>query len=104
LPWAGRASAPTHFVRLETGERIHVSRISLTPLELNILRGLANGMQSKEIAAAVNRRTATIELHVRTLFAKFNARSRAHLVARAICDGTIGSHDVDSDSVGVARW
>jgi DNA-binding CsgD family transcriptional regulator len=63
---------------------------------------LANGMQSKEVAAVLKRSTSTIEFHVRMLLGKFDARSRAHLVACAIYDGSIGSEDfegVSSDAV-----
>ncbi len=67
-----------------------MNRVCLSPMESSILKGLANGMQSKEIAAVVQRSTATVELRVRGLFAKFDARSRAHLVACALCTGAIG--------------
>lgn len=72
-----------------------MSRARLSSMEFTILKALANGMQSKEIAAAVNRSTATVELHVRTLFARFDARSRAHLVACALRSGAIGTHDLE---------
>ncbi len=75
-------------------------QLHLTNLEQSILRALANGMQSKEIAALLNRSIATIELHVRMLFVKFDARSRAHLVACALCEGAIGSKDLDGFSPG----
>jgi len=41
-------------------------------------------MQSKEIAACVGRKKPTVELHIRLLLAKMNARSRAQLVAIAM--------------------
>jgi len=74
-------------------------RIRLSPIELAILKALANGMQSKEIAAVVNRSTATVELHVRTLYARFDARSRAQLVAYAFCSGTIAAEDIEGYEV-----
>jgi DNA-binding NarL/FixJ family response regulator len=64
-------------------------------MELDILRALANGMQSKEIANVVDRSTATVESYVRYLCAKFDARSRAQLVALALCDGTISPEDLE---------
>jgi len=54
----------------------------LTHTEEKILRGLASGQQSKEIADSIGRSTATVEFHVRTLYLKLGARSRAQLVAR----------------------
>ena len=73
-----------------------MNRVCLSPMESSILKGLANGMQSKEIAAVVQRSTATVELRVRGLFANFDARSRAHLVACALCTGAIGVEDIES--------
>ena len=55
----------------------------LTAIEIRVLEGLADGLQSKEIAQLVGRSTSTIEFHIRTLYLKLRARSRAQLVARA---------------------
>jgi DNA-binding CsgD family transcriptional regulator len=85
-----------------------IESLTLTAMEVAILRGLANGLQSKEIALSVRRSPATIELHVRTLFAKFNARSRAHLVVRALLLGALGFEELADDHrlrpVGLAGW
>ena len=54
----------------------------LSEIELAIIRALAQGLQSKEIAAALDRSRPTIEFHIRMLFAKMEARSRAQVVAR----------------------
>ena len=51
-------------------------------LEIAIVRALADGLQSKEIASALERSRPTIEFHIRVLFLKMDARSRAQLVAR----------------------
>jgi DNA-binding NarL/FixJ family response regulator len=72
-----------------------MNRVRLSPIELKVLKGLANGMRSKEIAAWLGLSTSTVEWYVHTLLAKFNARSRANLVACALCDGAIGVQDVD---------
>jgi DNA-binding CsgD family transcriptional regulator len=66
----------------------------ITPVEKAVLRCLADGMQSKEIAAHLDRKTATVEGYIRTLFVKMNARSRAHLVALAI-----GAQHIDDPSL-----
>jgi DNA-binding CsgD family transcriptional regulator len=54
----------------------------LTEVELAIVKALAQGLQSKEIAAALDRSRPTIEFHIRMLFAKMQAKSRAQIVAR----------------------
>lgn len=68
---------------------------ALSPMELAVLRGLANGFQSKELAGHLKRSRPTIEAYVRSLFAKFNAKSRAHLVAIALCKGTLEAAHLD---------
>lgn len=68
--------------------------LELTRHELMILRGLANGLQSKEIALLLERSTPTVEMYVRRLFRKMNARSRAHLVALAIRENLLDKSDL----------
>lgn len=58
-------------------------------LEFSIVRELAGGSQTKEIARSIHRSPATVEFYVRILFAKFNARSRAQLVSRAYDEGVL---------------
>jgi DNA-binding NarL/FixJ family response regulator len=54
----------------------------LSELEIAIVQALAQGLQSKEIAAVVDRSRTTIEYHIRLLFVKMQASSRAQIVAR----------------------
>jgi DNA-binding NarL/FixJ family response regulator len=54
----------------------------LSELEIAIVRALAQGLQSKEIANALDCNRTAIEFRIRTLFIKLEARSRAQLVAR----------------------
>ena len=61
----------------------------LTPTEVAIVTQLAGGHCSKEIAVHLRRSRATIEFHVRSLFVKLNARSRAQIVARAFDAGIL---------------
>jgi len=61
----------------------------LTLHELIILRALANGAQSKEMASLIKRSRGTVEFYVRSLFLKLNARSRPHLVAQAFRSGVL---------------
>lgn len=61
----------------------------LSHFEATIIRELASGAQTKEIARSIDRSPATVEFYVRILFAKFDARSRAQLVARAYDQGAL---------------
>ena len=61
----------------------------LTVIEVRILAELARGLQSKEIARQLGRSRPTVEGHIRILYAKFAARSRAHLVASALRCGAL---------------
>jgi DNA-binding NarL/FixJ family response regulator len=61
----------------------------LTCHELAILEALADGAQSKEMAAAIHRSRGTVEFYIRSLFLKLNARSRPHLVAQAYRKGLL---------------
>jgi len=61
----------------------------LTLHEVAILRALADGAQSKEMAALIQRSRGTVEFYIRSLFLKLNARSRPHLVAQAFRSGVL---------------
>jgi len=65
----------------------------LTKIEFSVLEGLAEGLQSKEIASRIGRSTATVEFHIRSLYMKMLARSRAHLVARAYDEGYLRTRE-----------
>lgn len=64
---------------------------SLSDIERAIIFALAEGKQSKEIAARVERSKGTVEFHIRMLYAKLDARSRAQIVARAFEEGILHS-------------
>lgn len=68
---------------------INPADLSLSPHELRTLFFLAEGLQSRQIAAAIGRRKPTVEGYIRMLCLKFRARSRAHLVARAFASGIL---------------
>jgi DNA-binding CsgD family transcriptional regulator len=65
---------------------------TISNLEHAIIAELAKGLQTKEIANKVKRSKPTIEGYIRTLFLKFGARTRAHLVAAAYENGTLAPH------------
>lgn len=62
----------------------------LNEIEKTVLRALAEGMQSKEIARELGRSKATVEGYIRVLYIKLDAKSRAQLVARAFQHGIMG--------------
>lgn len=66
---------------------------TLSSLEVQILQCLAAGMQSKEIAAVIDRRKPTVEGYIRTLYVKLDAKSRAHLVTQAYARGILDPKD-----------
>jgi DNA-binding NarL/FixJ family response regulator len=71
----------------------------LTQHEVAILRALADGAQSKEMAALIKRSRGTVEFYIRSLFLKLNARSRPHLVAQAFRNGLLTIEpDASADS------
>jgi NarL family two-component system response regulator YdfI len=65
---------------------------SLSDIERAIIFALAEGQQSKEIASRVERSRGTVEFHIRMLYAKLGARSRAQIVARAFEQGILHSN------------
>jgi PAS domain S-box-containing protein len=62
---------------------------SLTPRELEIIRRIALGATSREIADDLFVTTETVRTHVRNAMTKTGTRTRAHLVAGAICRGLL---------------
>ena len=58
--------------------------LELTAREEEVLRLLAKGSRSKEIADQLNIGPGTVESHVRRIYEKLHVRSRAEAVARYI--------------------
>jgi PAS domain S-box-containing protein len=63
------------------------TRDALSPREREIVRLVAAGETGPEIAEHLHISHATVRTHVRNAMAKVGARSRAHLVAKALGDG-----------------
>ena len=61
----------------------------LTPRELQIVRLIADGLTGKEVGASLGIGESTVETHVEHIRTKLEARSRPHLVAKAIAAGLI---------------
>jgi len=81
-------------IRYFTG--VYKVECQVNAIELKIIRGLAAGLQSKELAASVGRSTPTVEMYVRRLYRKLSARSRAHIVALAFASGILEREEVAS--------
>jgi PAS domain S-box-containing protein len=61
----------------------------LSPRELEIVELVALGNSGPEIARKLHISHETVRTHVRNAMVKTGARSRAHLVAKALADGAI---------------
>ena len=88
-PWAERA-------RLElkaSGETLRGPRtnssVRLTPQELRIVRAIASGSSTKEIAALLFVSPRTVEYHLHKVFAKLGISSRTDLVRLVIRDTSL---------------
>jgi DNA-binding CsgD family transcriptional regulator len=55
----------------------------LTPRELEVLAGLAEGMTNKAVARRLDISLHTVKFHVESLFRKLGARTRTEAVAKA---------------------
>jgi DNA-binding NarL/FixJ family response regulator len=75
----------------------------LSPKEVAIIEGLADGLQSKEIAAVVRLSKASVDTYIRILYGKLGARSRAQLVALAYAAGMLARPDAGSPGHAFAR-
>jgi DNA-binding NarL/FixJ family response regulator len=63
--------------------------VELTPIQQRILSEPCRGQRTLAIAKLLNRSAATIHSCVRLLYAAFGVRTRAGLVAKAICHNLI---------------
>ncbi len=56
---------------------------ALRPRELQVLKLLGEGLKNEHIAQRLGIQTSTVKVHLRALYAKLGAQSRAHALARA---------------------
>jgi PAS domain S-box-containing protein len=70
----------------------------LSPRETEIVRLVALGMTAREIAAELQIAHHTVRTHLRNAMRKTGARSRAHLVAKALADGLVLSEPDTTDN------
>jgi PAS domain S-box-containing protein len=63
--------------------------VPLTPREQEVVRLVALGLTGPEIAEELHITHETVRTHVRNATRKLHARSRAHLVAKALAEGVV---------------
>ena len=65
--------------------------LSLTEREREVLRGLARGLSSRELAAELGISARTVETHRANIMQKFGVKSVALLIQAAMREGLLGS-------------
>jgi DNA-binding CsgD family transcriptional regulator len=78
-PWTERARSELQRI----GGRRPTTGDELTPSEQRIAELVAQGLQNREVAAALFVTPKTVEFHLRNVFRKLGVRSRAELARRA---------------------
>jgi non-specific serine/threonine protein kinase len=75
----------------DTSRRIEVrsSASELSPREVQVLRLIAIGLSSKEMASELSVSVATVQRHIANIYLKANVRSRAEATAYALRSGVI---------------
>ena len=69
------------------GDDIGPREVQLTPTETYILEQIAEGLSSKEISEKMGNKESTVEVHRRTILAKFGVNKVAKLIKEAIRHG-----------------
>lgn len=88
----GGSLTPTHMLRelvSQRGHRVHPEGPTLTARETSVLQLLAEGFSNREIAERMSLAEGTVKKHVQSLMLKLEARSRAHVAARAVRLGLV---------------
>jgi DNA-binding CsgD family transcriptional regulator len=96
----GCALAPLAASRI--AERIRWEK--LTPCELEILRLLLSGLRNKEIARETRRAPETVKTHVRAIFRKLRAHSRAQAVMLARRRGILPEDSLERSALTECPW
>lgn len=63
--------------------------VHLTDREIEVLKHIAAGLDTREIADVLSISHQTVRKHIENILAKMNAANRAHMVALAISYGLI---------------
>jgi DNA-binding NarL/FixJ family response regulator len=61
----------------------------LSPRELDVLRGLAEGLANKQLARSLGISEHTVKFHINAILGKLRAQSRTEAVVRATRAGLI---------------
>lgn len=77
------------FAKQMRGREKDAAVVELTPREVEVVRGFANGQSYKEIGAALFISPRTVETHKKNIFKKLDFNSQADLVKYAIRQGII---------------
>ncbi|MGH3870107.1 MAG: response regulator transcription factor [Pseudonocardiaceae bacterium] len=73
---------------------ISASGPRLTPREVQIMQGIANGLASAQVAMSLGITRKSVENHKQRIFAKLGVQSQAHAVAVSIDAGLLGPVNV----------
>jgi len=73
-----------HYILKRTWPEISAAKYRLSPREQEIVDLVAKGYPNKSIAAVLNISPSTVATHIRRIFDKLNAKSRAEMVARVL--------------------
>jgi two-component system NarL family response regulator len=84
--FAGRRYIPT-----QVGRQIaeNLPRPDLTSREVDVLRMVASGLRSKEVAYELDIAEATVNVHIKHILSKLNASDRTHAIMVALRRGII---------------
>ncbi len=88
---AGETFVPVSFMTDEDSPSGSAKAKGLTAREVDVLRGLCEGLSNKEIALHLDLQEVTVKLHVKTLSRKLGARNRTHAAMIATEQALLGS-------------
>jgi DNA-binding NarL/FixJ family response regulator len=75
----------------------------LTPREVQVMRGIADGLSTAQIAAALGIAPKSVDNHKQRIFGKLRVRSQAHAVAVSLAAGLLdGSVSTARELAGLA--
>lgn len=69
--------------------RANPTKAVLTPTEMHVLRLMANGQPTKQIAAAIGTASSSVETHVKNIYRKLDVNSRAAALGVALKQGLL---------------
>jgi pimeloyl-ACP methyl ester carboxylesterase/DNA-binding CsgD family transcriptional regulator len=82
--WHALAAALRSFLDEDRGARTPAPVKTLTPRQLDVLRGVGRGLTDKEIASELSLSPRTVEMHVARTLAALDCANRAEAVRKAV--------------------